>query len=340
MGIRARRLSVYSALLLLTACAATGPRERQVIPDIEVAVFYGTDRNRQDASGPENFYGEGRGECDYGVVHISGAGQDSPWRLEAVEPRPRQQFLAELQVAIAQAEKPEAVVFVHGYQRSFREASKSVAAFVHLTGFHGVPILWSWPSTNNAARYTADETNLRWAQRDFARFLQDILTRSGAQAVHLVGHSLGGRGLAETVLHRLIPGGVDLSPIGQLVLLAPDIDQDIFRRDVAPALVEAGLRVTLYTSANDMALFTAYGVHGHRRAGDSSGGPLVVPGVQTIDVTAVNRSLLGHSYFDRSEMVAQDLAQLLNEGLPADQRGGLVPETLDGRLYWRLSVDH
>ncbi len=333
------RLTGSLLCLLLAACTGSEPQESTNVPRIETTVFYGTNRNRRDDTRPGKFYGEGRGQFEQGMALLSGADQASKTRLEAVSPMPRELFIQKLRDAIGQADEPDALVFVHGYLRSFRQAGKVLAEFVEQTDFPGVPVLWSWPSTSNPARYTVDETNIMWAQRDFDRFLQDVLTDSGARTVHLVGHSLGGRGLVTVTLLNLRQQGVDLSRVGQFVLLAPDIDEDIFRRDMAPALVDAGLRVTLYTSANDKALLTAYRVHGHRRAGDSSEGPLLFPGIETIDVTAANRSILGHSYFEESEVVAQDLAQLLNTGLPAGQRDGLAALWRDGIQYWQLTME-
>lgn len=339
------RITVWPLLgmavaILASGCTPTGPADQPATVWQQPTIFYGTDRDLREPANPRKYYGEGRGALAYGELQFSaleGAGKP---RLESVDPLPRESFLQALRYALANAQSPEILVFVHGFLRPFAQAGKVVAKFSTQTGFRGVPVLWSWPSTSNPARYTADETSARWAQRDFSAFLRDILLESGARKVHLVGHSLGGRSLVDTVLGDLIPRGVDLSGVGQFVLLAPDIDQDMFRRDMAPQLVEAGLDITLYTSNNDLALLTAHRVHGHRRAGDSSEGPLLFPGIETIDVTAVNKSILGHSYFEESERVSSDLAQLLNHGTPASERDRLEPVTLDGLQYWRLTLEN
>ena len=322
-------------LSVLTSCSSE-PRSPEEYNSIETAVYYGTDRNRREDGTPNKFYGETRGELEYGIARIGGVGEDLKTRVEVVDPMPREQFLQELKSALEAAPEPTALVFVHGFLRSFRQVSRQVAEFADDTNFKGVPIVWSWPSTNNPALYTVDETNINWAQRDFAYFLEGVLTKSGAKTVHLVGHSMGGRGLVNVTLQNLLPAGLDLTRLGQFVLLAPDIDQEIFRRDMAPALVDAGVRVTLYTSANDNALLTAHRVHGYSRAGDSSEGALVVDGIETVDVTLANRSILGHSYFEESEAVAEDLANLLNQGLSASRRQGLEPAENGGKRYWRL----
>lgn len=332
-------LSAGAAIMTMVACVGLEMEEPDRSVRAPMEVFYGTDRSRLDEHLPAKFYGEGRGILEHGIAHLSNVGRNNQKLLKTVEPRERNEFLQALRHSVAEARRPELLVFVHGFRRSFDRAVRQIAEFVDRTGFPGVPVVWSWPSTSNPAGYTMDETSIRWAQRDFAQFLDLLLVESGASAVHLVGHSLGGRGLAEVALQHLLAAETDLHRIGEFVLLAPDIDEDIFRRDMAPALIDAGIRVTLYTSANDRALETAFRVHGYRRAGDSSDGPLVVGGVETIDVTAANRSILGHSYFQNSEHVASDLAQLLIERLPARNREGLVREWRNGLQYWRLEVD-
>ena len=94
-----------------------------------------------------------------------------------------------------------------------------------------------------------------------------------------------------------------------------------------------GNRVTLYTSKTDLALIASkYFNHGPR-AGDSGSELLLVPGVQTIDATAVDSSLLGHSYYGSNVNVLYDLGQLLN-GKPIEARDYLRPNSDQTRPYW------
>ena len=237
------------------------------------------------------------------------------------------------------ADSPVLLVFIHGYNRSFKQISTLISKWVVSTRFRGVPVIWSWPSSHNPAGYLEDETNMRWSQPHFAQFLHGLTERSGAETIHLVGHSLGARALTNVMLQELIPTGVDRSKIGEYVLLAPDIDAEIFKRDLAPSLVAAGLNTTLYTSANDKAMASARTLRGYPRAGDSSTEPVVIDGMETIDVTDANKSILGHSYFEESQLVSQDLAILLNERKPAAQRPNLVQAQTPVGTYWRLTIE-
>lgn len=331
---------IFASVMLLCACTSTEQLEQETgALAAPVAVFYGTDRNRRNEKKPSQFYGFGRGQFEYGVASVAGAPNTAKTTVTAVGPLPRETFLGQLQAAVDDTPEHSALVFVHGFNRSFNQVAKLLAEFVDQTDFRGVVLMWSWPSARNPAGYLVDETNMNWGQPHFARFLQDVISESGAETVHLIGHSMGGKGLTEVLLQDLLPAGVDKTRVGEYILLAPDIDSAIFKRDLAPALVAADLRVTLYTSANDKALATSRAMHGYSRAGDSNGGPLLIKGVETIDVTAANKSVLGHSYFEESEMVTEDLARLLNDRKGAAQREKLLYVEGEEGAYWHLSVN-
>jgi hypothetical protein len=59
----------------------------------------------------------------------------------------------------------------------------------------------------------------------------------------------------------------------------------------------------------------------------------VVPGLDTVDASGVDTSLLGHSYF--ANQLVEDLFALLRNGLsPAERR--LDPREKEGLPYWVL----
>ena len=120
----------------------------------------------------------------------------------------------------------------------------------------------------------------------------------------------------------------------EVILTAPDIDADIFKRDIAPAIARTARRVTLYASSNDEALILSKKLHGYPRAGDSGSSLVVVPGIETIDVSDVDTSLLGHSYYGNNDTVLADMFYLLHESRPASQREWLQPRPWGGSQYW------
>lgn len=175
--------------------------------------------------------------------------------------------------------------------------------------------------------------------------LAGVARRSGAESVHLIAHSMGNRALT-SALRSIAYEMRDEPPMFREVLLtAPDIDADVFKRDFAPEIVSTAKRVTLYASSNDDALTLSKQVHGYPRAGDSGEGLVIVPGIDTIDVSSVDTSLIGHSYYGSNHTVIADMLDLLHEAKPPDQRRFLHPERLGDMLYWifcpeRLGVIH
>ncbi|MEJ2178285.1 MAG: alpha/beta hydrolase, partial [Gammaproteobacteria bacterium] len=165
------------------------------------------------------------------------------------------------------------------------------------------------------------------------------IENSGAETVHILGHSMGGFAVVEAFLYDLLPNDMDTTKIGEFVLLAPDIDAEIFRRDIGPKLVEAGLDITLYASSNDKAMASSQAINGYPRAGDTFDGATIVPGIETIDATAANNSILGHSYFEESQAVGSDLAELLNHRMSAADRARLTAYKLPSGIYWRLDIE-
>ena len=73
-------------------------------------------------------------------------------------------------------------------------------------------------------------------------------------------------------------------------------------------------RITLYASSNDEAIKLSKKVHAYPRAGESGPDIVVVPGLDTIDVSNVDTSLLGHSYFAEKRTVISDLFYLIRDG--------------------------
>jgi len=336
------KLSVIltTSTLLLYGC--TGKPEINVDsdPDHEKAmVFYGTDRNHNESGDPEKFYGLRRGSFEYGITRLKIKQRNDKARVESVEPQSRDQFLNQLAKSLDDAESPALFVFVHGYNHSFDQAISLVAEFANNTNFPGVPVVWSWPSSRNPAGYVEDQTNMRWSQPHFAEFLRTIIYDSGAESVHLIGHSMGAWGLTNVMLEEILPFTTELETIGEFVLLAPDIDRELFKRDLAPRLVDFGLSITIYASENDRAMASSWTLHGYPRTGDSSPGPLIIPGIETIDATEANASILGHSYFEESQVVGNDLVLLLTQRTPAEQRPNLTRAEHQGRIFWRLPGD-
>ena len=148
---------------------------------------------------------------------------------------------------------------------------------------------------------------------------------------------MGGYVLTEA-LDRMALEGTDHLPVYENVILAaPDIDADTFEQYVAPALIKAKHRVTLYASENDAALLASRGLRGNVQvAGEvREGRVVIVNGMDTIDVSAVSS---GHSYIGDNGHVLEDFRALLRGAKAAAERAaktGLKP-MVGG--WWQLSA--
>jgi esterase/lipase superfamily enzyme len=307
----------------------------------------------QGARRAGEIYGPERGELTLGTCRVSIPAIHKPGEMErpsilrleineevrkhivlrSALPLTDDAFYEKLEDRVSRSSSRDAFVFVHGFDNTFDEAARRTAQIAADLKFEGAPICYSWPSQGNLLKYTVDENNVEWTIPHLRQFLTELAERSGAEAIHLVAHSMGNRALTGAL--RSLSRDLQGSPLfNQVVLTAPDIDADVFRRDIAPAILGTARRVTLYASATDDALLLSKKVHGFPRAGDTGRDLVVVPGMDTIDVTGIDTSLLGHAYYAANETVLTDLVQLLKQNLPPDRRELLLPSELNGQRYW------
>jgi esterase/lipase superfamily enzyme len=317
-------------------------------------VWFGTDRDLTGDRHPARMFGSARGAVRYGACEVSiprehRMGQlESPslLRLEfrenpghhvvllSAELAGGPAYFDQLQDAVAAGGEKTALLFVHGYRVTFEDAARRTAQLAYDLGYQGVPVFYSWPSQGKLAGYIVDEANVEWTLPDFTAFLRDVLERSGAEHVYLLAHSMGNRALARGVA-RLIETQPELAQrIREIILTAPDIDADVFRQQIVPALAKSPNPVTLYASADDAALLVSKRVHGYPRAGESGAGLVVTQGVETIDATGVDTGFIQHSYYAERRSALSDMYYLIHQHARAGDRFGLAPVEGDAGRYW------
>ena len=319
-----------------------------------VRMFYGTDR-KPTLFGVGRYTGK-RGKLSYGICAVSiphrheiGVLERPAWiRLEFREhpdshvvligAKPIEDeslwksFLAS---TTFKANTRQVLVFVHGFNVAFDQAARVTAQIAHDLKFTGVSVFYSWPSRDRSLMYKVDEASVQATEAHLERFLLDVLNGSLDAHVFVLAHSMGSRAVTQVVaeLARRNPGlGNRLS---QIVLAAPDIDADYFKRTLAPRLLEEGLQVTLYASANDKALFISSMFHAHQRAGHTQPEIVMVPGLISIDASAASTDFsgLGHSAFADRRSVLSDMYYLF-KGVPPNERHGLSEVRTKSGLHY------
>lgn len=262
-------------------------------------------------------------------------------RLQALAPLDTGAYHDQIAAASAEARKlfgtSHALVFLHGYRVSFEEAAIRAAQLGFDLDVQGPTAFFSWPSQGDLGGYIEDGAAIEASERAIADFLCDFCRHSGADAVHLIAHSMGNRGLLRA-LQRIAADAERRGQVrlGQIFLAAPDIDRDLFL-DLAGLYGQFSERTTLYASGRDLALWasSSRGLHGHPRAGYFT--PYTVAdGIDTIAVPDFNVELLGHSVFAKAEALLYDIGGLMRTDLPPGQRQRIEPCTEQGQSFWRF----
>jgi esterase/lipase superfamily enzyme len=227
----------------------------------------------------------------------------------------------------------EVLLFVHGYNVGFDDAVKRAAQIAYDLHFEGIPALYSWPSEGATRKYTVDETNVAWSRPRFIEYVGIISENLGAEAIHIIAHSMGNRLVAETMASMSAPTVPGRARLRQIVFAAPDVDAATFK-DLAQQFHGKADRYTLYASSRDKAIEASRLIHRYPRAGDSGVDLVIVDPVDTIDATAIDTSMVGHSYYGENKSVLSDLFELIRRDTRPEGRFGLVAKTKYGSRYW------
>jgi esterase/lipase superfamily enzyme len=169
--------------------------------------------------------------------------------------------------------------------------------------------------------------------------LSSLATVAPGAPVYVIAHSMGNRVLTRGFKALLDEDARKRTAFRQIVLAAPDIDADVFRREIGPAILGKGPRVTLYASSNDKALVASRKVHGgYKRLGESGDGIVVMRDLDTVDASNVSTEFLGHSYFGDSSTVMSDLIYVIQKSLPPQERVRFALEPVRAAIgqYWRF----
>jgi esterase/lipase superfamily enzyme len=246
-----------------------------------------------------------------------------------------QRFYDLLKQRVEASPRKELFVFVHGFNVSFEDAARRTAQIHHDLRFEGAPVFFSWPARDRfVLTYPADESSVATSAPNLKQFLLQIVQHTQARSINLIAHSMGNRALGLALREIDLELRGDSRLFNQVILAAPDIDAEDFRMNIAPAMLRTANRLTLYASSRDDALLASQLLHRGPRAGDAGQGLVVIPGIDTIDVTAIDSSPFGHSYYGSSDPVLTDLKALLMLATPAQDRTWLSPADRNGLTYW------
>ncbi len=253
------------------------------------------------------------------------------------EHKDKDEFYASLSDQLARSADGTSLLFIHGYNVSFEDALFRTAQLAVDLKFRGAPISFSWPSYADPVKYTFDEQNAEVSIPALREFLEDLVSRSGAKRIHIVAHSMGNRVLAGA-LRAMSPEAriKNKAMFREIVLAAPDIDSRVFQSQVLPHIQDNTQHCTLYASSRDRALMLSRYFHNYQRLGETEPQLIVASGMDTIDASLVDTSLLGHSYIGDVQSIVTDLHELVVVGKRPTERLWLEAELLGELMYWAI----
>jgi esterase/lipase superfamily enzyme len=336
-----------------------GPAEPPLMSGSAVEVYYITTRTRTGHSTPNDFYGSKRiikpSPADYGIATVSIPPAPSH-QIGKVE-RPLSVFSFELKEAVEKhimvvdlkvlskgsffehlkratgKRNNEILIYIHGYYNSHSDALRRAAQIATDLGVGTTPLIFSWPSQDSFWGYFDDEEASRDAADYLVEFLRDIHSHVLPSNIHLIAHSMGSDVLSQALKEVGRKSAVDFT-FGEVVFAAPDVDSGVFYSAIEIAK-KVCRRVTTYVSSNDLAMMASHFFRKTSyRVGDSKPSPIIITGIDTIDASAINGDILGHSYIASNRIVLADFSSVLL-GKPASLRFGLEQASnSQGGLYW------
>ncbi len=225
------------------------------------------------------------------------------------------------------------LIFVHGYNTRFEEAVYLFAQIVHDARVNVAPVLFTWPSGGNLTDYVYDRDSALYSRDALEAVLQALVNDPSVDSVTILAHSMGNYLVMES-LRQMAIRDRGLSPkIRDVMMAAPDIDIDVFRRQIAE--IDAGPRpasFTLFVSRDDRALgISSFLARDSTRLGalDPTEEPyrsiLEKGRVQVVDLTKIDSTdFTNHSKFASGEVVGA-IGERLAQGQTLNEaKAGLV----------------
>jgi esterase/lipase superfamily enzyme len=268
------------------------------------------------------------------TIYEGSLSDDKRFAIRKVAPLSPQQWG---RLATAKSSQKQALVFVHGYNTSFEDALYRNAQIIWDLQYPGLSVLFSWASAGNPADYFYDRDSAYLARDGFIKVLKFLRETYHFEKVDVIAHSMGNL----VVLDALSNYARTTNPvkIGQLIMAAPDVDRDQFLQ-MEPDVRRITNGMTLYASSADKALALSRVPARVPRAGDvPSDGPIVLPDMETIDVTAIGDEIFGlnHTEFASNRAIIDDIKLLISTGMRpprlAQIRG--IPDLPAIPRYWR-----
>ena len=163
--------------------------------------------------------------------------------------------------ALAGVPRQRVLLFVHGFNNKFEEAVFRYAQIVHDSRAPVVPILFTWPSRGSVLAYGYDHESANYSRDALESVLQSLAQDPQVGEISILAHSMGNWLTLESLRQMAIRNGRIAPKIKNVMLAAPDVDVDVFKRQIAE-IGPNDAHVTLFVSQDDRALAVSARVWG------------------------------------------------------------------------------
>jgi len=224
------------------------------------------------------------------------------------------------------------IVFIHGYNNSFDFAVRRAIAFAQDFEVKAPVLVLAWPSQDTGSGYVYDMGSVDYT-RAFVKELIPALLDERLGTTSILAHSMGSR-----IAVQALEFAADIGkPIQNVVFVAPDVPRTNFIQSITLHGKFTQL-VTLYANEHDFALKLSKIVNRQAPAGLGGANRLITQGVETIDVSAVDRQILqaNHSHGFDVPKVASDVSLVLRQRSKASTRN-LPSAVHNGFTYWTIT---
>lgn len=276
-----RFISLLVTLSLLGSCAARPGADvlqavnTRVTAAKSVTAYVVSTREREP--GKTLAFGAGRAETpNYARFDISIPPDHQKGKIEwpSGKPDPQKNFVVTDRDMLSQdvfkrdvagilASGKDVGLFVHGYNYSYQEALFRATQMAADADINGVPVVFSWPSMADVTGYIADKEAATYSRDALADLLIDLAQKSPRKNVIVFGHSMGAWLVMEALRELRLKGRNDVIAKLQVVLAAPDIDTDVFRKQIE-VVGRLDPPLAVLVSKDDRALMAASILAGER----------------------------------------------------------------------------
>jgi esterase/lipase superfamily enzyme len=281
--------------------------------------------------------------------------QDQEIQIDAVSGLDRATFVERMRELVEKSPQRSLLLVVHGFRERFPSALRKTAFLGHVLDINSPLLVFDWPGDQGSSLsgYRRAREVAEASGAELAETLELIVREIQPERLWLLANSMGGQVVADAfgILHREADLADAETEIENVVLTAPDIDQDEFDARFEQEITALVDRLTVYVSSNDRALLVSRIINRGRRLGESTASPdqleeavrfaeLVEAEsdrVTLVDVTPVNRTRNFHNFSLETPEFFDDLYLRLRN--PRAPRSRLIypVRTPEGHVYWVLT---